>query len=162
MKANLKKAMMAVAVFGMFAGPYMVNDANAICLIACSKRTNSATSTNQTETNSVWSRMQGHTQNTYSSTYQSGDNRLDHFANNANFGGGPYVLIGGDSNAPVSAVQANANGIVNSTVNVGHSNVTAPQATGDLLSNIVPSNTAMSRSSIPIGGDRDAVDVKVK
>ena len=160
MKANLKKAMMAVAVFGMFAGPYMVNDANAICLIACSKRSASATTTNQTETNSVWSRMQGHTQNTYSSTYQSGDIKAGNFGSNFFLGDGPEVYVKGDNAGTINAYQAHNFGFVNS--NVGHSNVTAPQATGDVLSNIVPSNAAVSRAISPIGGDRDSVDVKVK
>ncbi len=161
MKANLKRAIMATAVFGMLAGPYVVSEADAICLISCSRRSNTATTTNQSETNSVWGSYRGHQLDTYSSQYQSGDITVGNFGNGNVVAGGPEVLLRGDNNGSVNASQSNNFGIVNS--NFGHSAAVAPQASGDVSASIFPMNDASSRNSIPISqGDTDTVNTKVK
>jgi hypothetical protein len=160
MKANLKKTIMAAAVLGSMTMPYLAKDAEAICLISCSRRATAATATNQTESNTVWGSYRGHELTSYSSQYQTGDIKVGNTA----FGNtvvGPTIAFGGDNNAAISANQSNNFGFVGNTF--GHSAVNAPQAAGDVRTAIVPSNTALSRATTPLNqNDMDNVDVKVK
>jgi hypothetical protein len=161
MKANLKKAIMASAVFGMLAGPYFVSDADAICLIACSRRTNAASTTNQTELNSLYGTSQGHTLDTKASQYQYGDISVGNFGNGNFVAGGPVVAVGGDVTGSAVASQSNNFGIVGS--NIGHTQLVGPSAAGDTSTSNSAANLAASRTSIPTSqGDRDMVSTNIK
>ena len=161
MKANLKKAIMASAVFGMLAGPYLVSDAEAICLIACSRRTNAASTTNQTQLNSQYGISRGHTLDTQASQFQYGDVAVGNFGNGNVVAGGPVVAVRGDVTGSAVASQSNNFGIVNS--NIGHTQLVSPQASGDTSTSNGAANYAGSRTSIPTSqGDRDMVTTNVR
>ena len=160
MKANLKKAIMASAVFGMLAGPYFASDAEAICLIACNRRVNTASTTNQSQLTSQYGFTQGHTLDTYSSIYQSGDIQVENKAV-GNFAIGPTVAFGGDNSGTINATMSNNYGYVGNTF--GHTAVVAPSASGDTSTNNGSASLAGSRTSIPFSlGDRDMVTTNVK
>ncbi|GEM_PF-5680707 len=160
MKANLKKAIMASAVFGMLAGPYLASDADAICLISCGRRNLSASTTNQTQSNSQFGLTQGHTLDTSAFQYQSGDIKVGDFGN-GNIVVGPSMKVNGDVSGTAVATQSLNFGIANSSV--GHTAQVAPQASGDTSTTNAASNVAASRTSIPTSqGDRDSVAVKAK
>jgi hypothetical protein len=160
MKANLKKAIMASAVLGMLAGPYFVSDAEAICLIACSRRANTASTTNQNQWTSQYGFTQGHTLDTYSSQYQTGDIKADNKAF-GNFAVGPVVSIDGDNSGAINASMSNNYGYVGNTF--GHTAVVAPSASGDTSTNNGSASLAGSRTSIPFSlGDRDMVTTNIK
>lgn len=161
MKANFKKAVMASAVFGMLVGPYLVSDAEAICLISCSRRANTASTTTQTQSNSQYGVSRGHSLDTYSSQFQYGDIAVGNFGNGNVVAGGPVVAVGGDVSGTAVATQSNNFGIVNS--NIGHTQAVAPQASGDTSTGNGAANYAGSRTSIPVSqGDRDLVTTNVK
>lgn len=161
MKANLKKAIMASAVFGMLAGPYLVSDAEAICLIACSRRANTASTTNQTQLNSQYGVSRGHTLDTKASQFQYGDIAVGNFGNGNLVAGGPVVAVGGDVTGSAVASQSNNFGIVNSKI--GHTQLVSPQASGDISTSNGAANYAGSRTSIPVSqGDRDMVTTNVR
>jgi hypothetical protein len=160
MKANFKKAIMASGVFGMLAGPYFASDAEAICLISCSRRTNAASTTTQTQSNSQYGFTQGHTLDTYSSQRQSGDISVGNFAV-GNTAYGPVVGINGDNSGAINASMSNNYGYVGNTF--GHSAIVAPQASGDTTTGNSAANFAGSRTGIPVSqGDRDMVTTNVK
>ena len=160
MKTNLKKTIMASAVFGMLAGPYLVSDAEAICLIACSRRANTASTTTQNQSNSQYGFTQGHTLDTYSSQRQSGDISVGNFAL-GNTAYGPVVGVNGDNSGTINANMSNNYGYVGNTF--GHTAVVAPQASGDTTTGNSAANFAGSRTGIPVNlGDRDMVTTNVK
>ena len=160
MKTNLKKTIMASAVFGMLAGPYLVSDAEAICLIACSRRANTASTTTQYQSNSQYGFTQGHTLDIYSSQRQSGDISVGNFAL-GNTAYGPVVGVNGDNSGTINANISNNYGYVGNTF--GHAAVVAPQASGDTTTGNSAANFAGSRTGIPVNlGDRDMVTTNVK
>ena len=160
MKTNLKKAIMASAMFGMLTGPYVVSDADAICLIACSRRANTASTTSQYQSNSLYGMSEGHSLDTKASQFQYGDISAGNFGN-GNFAVGPTVALGGDNSGSINASMSNNFGIVGS--NLGHTQVVAPTATGDTTTANSAGNVAASRTSIPVRQDDvDTVTTNVK